>query len=497
MTSTPSVVIIGAGFGGLAAAIELKRHGIESFTVLERHDHVGGVWQANAYPGAACDVPSIIYQFSYALNGDWKHRYGRQSEIREYLDKVARDFGILPHVRFQTKVTAATFDEDTGTWAIDTEGGDTYTADAVICATGQLSEPAIPPIPGLDTFAGHHMHSAEWDDSVDLQGKRVAVVGGGASAIQLVPAIADEVEHLTVIQRDPSWVVNKYDWKVGPVERAIMKIPGMPRLYHDAMWWWFEVRAPSVKSSFDWLRGIWAAERRRHIKKTLKDPKKVAAATPDYTFGCNRLLLSNDWYPTLAREDVDLLGEAVTEMTPTGIVCGDGTTVDADVVIWCTGFKATEYLSPIDIRGRDGRHIREAWADGPEAYLGLTTPGFPNLFMSYGPNTGSLTNTIVYLVERQADYMRQAIEYLGRTGGWIDVKPEVHDAFNARLQERMQHTSFAAGCPGWYSTASGKVTQVWVGSHVEYGHRTREFDPSVYDYCAPVRSVRSLAASRR
>jgi cation diffusion facilitator CzcD-associated flavoprotein CzcO len=231
--------------------------------------------------------------------------------------------------------------------------------------------------------------------------------------------------------------------------------------------------------------------RRRHIRRTLKDPKKVAAATPDYTFGCNRLLLSNDWYPTLAREDVDLLGVTVTEMTPTGVVCGDGTTVDADIVIWCTGFKATEYLSPIDIRGRGGRHIREAWSDGPEAYLGLTTPGFPNLFMSYGPNTGSLTNTIVYLVERQADYMRQAIEHLGRTGGWIDVKPEVHDAFNRRLQERMQHTSFTAGCPGWYTTESGKVTQVWVASHVEYGYRTREFDPAMYEHHA----VRELAAT--
>ncbi|MBJ7330916.1 MAG: NAD(P)/FAD-dependent oxidoreductase [Solirubrobacteraceae bacterium] len=490
MGSTPSVVIIGAGFGGLAAAIELKRNGIETFTVLERHDHVGGVWQANEYPGAACDVPSIIYQFSYALNGDWKHRYGRQAEIREYLGKVSSDFGIDPHVRFNTEVSAATFHEDAGTWEVTTAGGETLTADVVICATGQLSQPAIPPITGLDGFTGQHMHSAEWDPSVDIKGKKVAVVGGGASAIQLVPTIVDEVEHLTVIQRDPSWIVNKYDWKVGPAERALMKLPGVARLYHDLMWWWFEVRAPSIKTSFDWLRGIWAAERRRHIKKTLKDPKKVAAATPDYTFGCNRLLLSNDWYPTLAREDVDLLGEAVTEMTPTGLVCGDGTTVEADVVIWCTGFKATEYLSPIDIVGRDGLHIREAWSDGPEAYLGLTTPGFPNLFMSYGPNTGSLTNSIVYLVERQAAYMRQAVEHLGRTGGWIDVRPDVHDAFNARLQERMQGTSFASGCPGWYTTDSGKVTQVWVGSHIEYGHRTREFDPGVYEQ-HPVRALAS------
>ncbi len=481
MSRSPSVLIIGAGFGGLAAAVELKRHGIDTFTVLERADHVGGVWQANAYPGAACDVPSIIYQFSFALNGNWKHRYGRQEEIRDYLDGVARDFGILPHIRFDTKVTAATFSEDSGQWTVETEGGDTHVADVLVCATGQLSEPAIPPIPGLDTFAGHHMHSAEWDDSVDLKGKRVAVVGGGASAIQLVPAIVDEAEHVTVVQRDPSWIVPKYDWKVGALERAIMKIPGVPRLYHDAMWWWFEVRYPMVLDRFDWLRNGWAAMRRRHIRKVIKDPQKAAAATPDYMFGCNRLLLSSDWYPTLDRDDVDVYAEAVTEMTPTGLVCADGTTVDADVVVWCTGFKATEYLSPIDIRGRGGKHIREAWNDGPEAYLGLTTPGFPNMFMSYGPNTGSLTNTIVYLVERQAHYIRQAVEHLSRTGGWIDVRPEVHDGFNARLQDRLQHTSFTAGCPGWYTTDSGKVTTVWVGSHIEYGHRTNVFDPVAYE----------------
>lgn len=499
MSRSPSVVIIGAGFGGLAAAIELKRHGIESFTVLERHDHVGGVWQANSYPGAACDVPSVIYQFSHALHGDWKYRYGRQEEIREYLDHVSRDSGVHDHIRFGAQVTAATWDDDAATWTIELVEGEPLVADVLICATGQLSEPAIPRIPGLDTFSGHHMHSAEWDDAVELRGKRVAVVGGGASAIQLVPAIVDEVKHLTVIQRDPSWVVNKYDWKVSGLERAAMRhVPGLERLYHDLMWWWFEVRAPSVQTRFDWLRGIWAAERRAHIRRTLKEPKKVAAATPDYTFGCNRLLLSRDWYPTLARPDVDLLGEAVTEMTPTGLICGDGSTVDADVVIWCTGFRATEYLSPIKVTGRGGQTIREAWADGPEAYLGLATPGFPNLFMSYGPNTGSLTNTIVYLVERQAAYMRQAIEHLGRIGGAIDVRDDVHTAFNTRLQQRMQHTSFASGCPGWYTTASGKVTQVWVGSHVEYGHRTREFDPGRYVHAAARAATdATLAATAR
>jgi cation diffusion facilitator CzcD-associated flavoprotein CzcO len=482
MAALPNVLIIGAGFGGLAAAIELKRNGIDSFTILERAEHVGGVWQANTYPGAACDVPSVIYQFSYALKPDWSRRFGTQAEIRRYLHEVAQEFGILDHIAFGTEVTAAAFDEDTGRWTVQTgDGSAPREADVVICATGQLSRPRIPDLPGGDAFAGPQFHSAEWDHDVDLRGRRVAVVGGGASAIQVVPAIVDQAEHLTVIQRSPSWIVNRYDWTPSRLERAVMRVPGLQRLYHNAMWLWFESRYPVVKNALAPARRLWEIERRWTIRRTLKDPKKIAAATPDYALGCNRLLLSRSWYPTLARPDVSVVGAGVSGLTERGLICDDGTEVEADVVIWCTGFTATEYLAPIDLRGRGGASIRDAWAEGPEAYLGLATPGFPNLFMAYGPNTGSLTNTIVYLLERQAGYMRQAIEHLGRAGGWIDVRPEVHDAFNAELQERLQDTVFTAGCPGWYTTDAGKVTQVWVGSHVEYGRRTRRFDPAMYE----------------
>jgi cation diffusion facilitator CzcD-associated flavoprotein CzcO len=480
-TSSPSVAIIGAGFGGLAAAIELKRHGIERFTVLERSDRVGGVWQANSYPGAACDVPSVIYQFSFALKPDWSRRFGTQAEIRAYLEHVAKEFGILPHVRFGTEVTAAAFDEAAGRWDVTTADGETTAYDVLIGATGQLSRPKVPDVPGRDTFAGAQFHSAEWDHSVDLTGKRVAVVGGGASAIQVVPAIADTAAHVTVVQRSPSWVVNKWDWTPGRVERALMRSPRAQRLYHNAMWLWFESRYPVVKRSMRPLVWAWEQERKRTIRRTLKDPAKVAAAIPDYQMGCNRLLLSRAWYPTLAREDVAVVGAGLRSVDAGGLTCDDGTRVEADVIVWCTGFTATEYLAPIELRGVGGRSIREAWADGPEAYLGMTTPGFPNLLMSYGPNTNSLTNTIVYLLERQASYMRQAIEHLGaRGGGTLEVRADVHDAFNAELQDRLGRTPFTTGCPGWYATESGKVTQVWAGSHVEYGRRTRTFDPACF-----------------
>lgn len=478
----PSVAIVGAGFGGLAAAIELLRHSHTDLTVFERSEHVGGVWQANQYPGAACDVPSVIYQFSFALKPDWSRRYGTQAEIRRYLDEVATEHGVKEKVRFGTEVVRATWDEAAAEWILDLGNGSQERFGVLYCANGQLSRPKIPDVPGREDFAGSQFHSAEWDHGVDLTGRRVVVVGGGASAIQVVPAIADRCAHLTVVQRSPSWIVNKWDWTPGRLERALMRSPRAQRVYHNLMWIWFESRYPTVKRATRPIRWLWEQERRWTIRRTLKDPGKVAAATPYYQMGCNRLLLSRDWYPTLARPDVDVVGAGVQRLTAGGVQCTDGSQVAADVVVWCTGFTATEQLAPMEVVGRGGRTIREAWADGPEAYLGLSTPGFPNLLMAYGPNTGSLTNTIVYLLERQASYLRQAVEHLGRTGGWIDVKPDVHAAFNQELQDRLQRTVFTTGCPGWYTTADGKVTQVWVGSHVEYGRRTKVLDPAAYEH---------------
>lgn len=475
---TPEIAIIGAGFGGLAAAIELKRSGIDSLTIFERAPEVGGVWQANSYPGAACDVPSVTYQFSFALNGNWSRRYGKQSEIRDYLRDVSVDFGVRDHVRFETEVKAARFDDESGRWTLELADGETPEFDIVICATGQLSHPNLPDVPGYDEFAGEQFHSAQWDHDVQLAGKRVALVGGGATAIQVVPAIADEVEHLTVVQRTPSWVVGKWDWTPTRIER----LRPLQRAYHNLIWLWFEVRYPGVLRSSRPFRALWERQRKRAMKRILRDPQKVAAVTPDYEMGCNRLLLSHEWYPTLAREDVSVIGEGISALNAGGLVTSGGQQVDADVIIWCTGFKATQYLAPMDVFGAGGVSIRDSWAGGPEAYLGMSAPGFPNMFMVYGPNTNSLTNTIVYLLERQAAYIRQAIEYLTAFGGTIEVKQSVHDEFNAELTERFKKTTFTTGCPGWYTTDSGKVVSPWVGSHVEYGRRTRHFDPSVFEH---------------
>jgi cation diffusion facilitator CzcD-associated flavoprotein CzcO len=278
-------------------------------------------------------------------------------------------------------------------------------------------------------------------------------------------------------------VVPKYDWATGPVERTLNRVPGIARLRHNFMWWWFEKNYPIVLRSADPSRKLFEAKARWIIRRHLRDRELALAVTPKYPMGCNRILLSSQWYPTLARDDVKLVAAGVQRVTHDALVTGDGRRVQADVIVWCTGFTPTEYLAPMRITGRGGRDLREEWRDGPEAYLGVATPGFPNLFMSYGPNTGSLTNTVIFMLERQAAYIRQAVEYLADCDiGWLDIDPEIHRAYNEKLQRRLGRTVFTAGCPGWYTTEDGKVTTVFPGSHVEYARLTRRFEPDVFEH---------------
>ncbi|MFX0578459.1 flavin-containing monooxygenase [Nocardia nepalensis] len=478
----PSVAIIGCGFGGLGAAIELERHGITDYIVFEKGDGVGGVWRANHYPGAACDVPSSTYSYSFELESEWSRRFGSQHEIKAYLERCAVKYGVAPKIRSNTEVTAARFDEATGRWRVTLAGSEEHCYDALICATGQLSRPKVPAFPGLDTFAGSQFHSAEWDDTVDLRGKRVAVVGSGASAVQLVPAIADRVAELHVIQRSPNWIGNKWNYRTAAWIRRMMRVvPGLSRAQHNLEWLWYESRVPMIHNWFDPMRAVLHAWLRFKIRREISDPTLRRKVTPDYKVLCNRILLSNDWYPALDRSHVSVHAEAVTQVTPSGLVLSDGTAVDADVIVWCTGFTATEYLAPIDITGRDGRKLHTEWKAGPEAYLGISVSGYPNLFMVYGPNTGSITNTIIFLLEKQARYARQALEISARTGRWLDVRREVQDEFNQDLQRRLAATVFTSGCPGWYHTEAGKVVAVWPGSHIAYARATARVDLAAYE----------------
>lgn len=440
------------------------------------------MWCANTYPGAACDVPSEIYSLSYSLKPDWSRRFGSQAEIQEYLRGVADEYRLAEHLRFGADVVSAEWREAAARWAVTLAGGEELEFDFLVCATGQLSRPKVPEVRGRAAFSGAQFHSSEWDHDADLRRKRVVVVGGGASAVQIVPAVVDAAAHVTVVQRSPNWVVPKYDWATSRLERALMRLPFIARIRHNVLWWWFESRYPIVLRAFNPARRLLEARARHQIRRQLQDADDAAAVTPDYPLGCNRILLSSQWYPALARPDVDVVAAAVEELTESGVVTGDGREIHADVVIWCTGFTPTEYLAPMQIVGPNGE-IHERWRDGPEAYLGIVTPGFPNLFMSYGPNTGSLTNTIIFMLERQAAYVRRAIQHVvERGGGWIDVKPKVHADFNRALQRRLGRTVFTAGCPGWYTTDEGKVTTVWPGSHVGYARATRRFDPGAFEY---------------
>lgn len=480
-----TVAIVGCGFGGLAAAIELKRKGFDDFTIFERAGSVGGVWRDNTYPGAACDVPSPIYSFSYALKPDWSGLFGTQAEIHRYLDQVARDFGITDHIRFDTEVTSAVFDESTGRWLITTSKADDVWVDVLIMATGQLSRPRMPDVDGIESFTGDSFHSAQWRHDVDLTGKKVVVVGGGASAIQIVPAIADAAAELTVVQRSPNWVMWKSRRRPGRFQTALMKRIGPLRtLHHIALFLAYESRYPLVTRAAEPVRKLSEWWLIRTIKRHMSNPAEVAAAIPNYPVMCNRLLLSNDWYPTLGRDDVHLVGSAVQRVTANGVITADGRSIDADVLIWCIGFRASEFLSPIKIIGRGGADLHEQWQHGAEAYLGLSALNFPNMFMLYGPNTNSITNTVVFLLERQARYIRQALEYKeSHRIKWLDVSGETHGAFQDWLQKKLDRTVFTDNCPGWYTNDEGKVTAMWPASHLAYARATAKFHPQRYS-CA-------------
>ena len=481
-TRSTRIAIVGCGFGGLAAAIELKRAGFDNFTIFERASSVGGVWRENTYPGAACDVPSPIYSFSYALKPDWSELFGKQAEIHTYLGEVTREFGLMDHIRFDTEVASAVFDESTGQWLVTTQYGDETWVDVLIMATGQLSRPRMPQVEGLQSFAGDSFHSAQWRHDVDLTGKKVVVVGSGASAIQIVPSIADIADDLTVVQRSPNWVMWKSRRRPGRLQTALMRRFGWLRtLHHVVLFLAYETRYPLVTRSAEPVRKLSQWWLIRNIKRHMSDPDEIAAAIPDYRLLCNRLLLSNDWYPTLGRPDVHLVGSAVERVTPTGVITADGRSIDADVLIWCTGFRASEFLSPITIIGRDGADLHTQWRHGATAYLGISAPNFPNMFMLFGPNTNSITNTIVFLLERQARYIRQALEHKeSHDVKWLDVSVETYQSFDQWLQKKLDRTVFTDNCPGWYTNEEGKVTAMWPASHLTYARVTAKFHPERY-----------------
>ncbi|MEA5364578.1 NAD(P)/FAD-dependent oxidoreductase [Amycolatopsis sp., V23-08] len=472
----PSVLIVGTGFGGIGTAIELKRAGFTDFTILESAAEPGGVWRDNTYPGAACDIPSPLYSFSFEPNPRWPKRFSYQPDILAYLRGVITKYGLEPHIRYGTEVTGAAFED--GVWRVETKNGETFEADVFVPAVGQLSRPVLPTIPGRDRFAGAAFHSARWDHDVDLHGKRVAVIGTGASAVQFVPELRKQAKHVTVFQRTPPYVLAKSDptyhgWQHWLFEHLPpTQLLGRLRIFLLAEYATYAMtRHPVLAKMFE-LRA--AQLRRRHIK----DPALRAKLTPDYPLGCKRILFTNEYLPALAQPDVDVETARIGEITETGVRTEDGVEHEADVIVYGTGFAATDFLGQIDVRGLDGRPLKDAWSGGARAYLGITVPGFPNMFCVYGPNTNLGAGSIIYMIERQARYIRQAVEQLSRPGvSYLDVLPEVEARYDDEVQARLGHSVWSA-CTSWYRQADGRVTTNWPGLVTEYDRRTRRLDPA-------------------
>lgn len=474
MTSIrPRVLVIGAGFGGLAAAYELSRDGLADVTVLEKADDVGGVWRENTYPGAACDVPSNLYSYSFARKTNWGRRYAEQPDILGYIHDTADRYGLRDLVRTGVEVTSARYDEGSATWRVTTSGGETHEADVLVPAVGQLSRPALPPIPGLDTFAGPSFHSAQWRHDVDLTGKRVAVLGTGASAIQFVPRIRRVARHVTVFQRSAPYIVPKLDRAYTVAHHAAFRrVPGFRAAMRGLIWEISEFfgLALTKAAPLAWLIGLLASA---NLKWHIKNPALRAKLTPDYRIGCKRVLFSSDWYPALASDNVDVETDTITEVTPTGVRTADGRLHEVDVIIYGTGFKATEFLAPMAITGRDGRDLHAEWEQGARAHLGMAVPGFPNMFLIYGPNTNLGSSSIILMMEQQARYIRQIAEELARAGESraFEVWRAVEQAYDEGVQSRLDSGVWTT-CDSWYRTATGRVTTNWPGLVREYQRRT-------------------------
>ena len=479
---TPSVAIVGAGFGGIGLGITLKRAGIESFTILEKGDRVGGVWRDNTYPGATCDVPSHLYSFSFEPNPDWTRRFSPQSEILDYLERCVERHGLESHLRFGTEVARADFDEGSRRWRIETTSGDELEADVLVSACGQLSLPASPGIGGLDRFKGPIFHSSRWDHDVDLTGRRVAVIGTGASTIQIVPAIAERVGQLDLYQRSAPYVLPKKDRAYRGWEKRLFRWAPVTRLFERfRIWLMFEVFTTAF-NRFKPLGRVASRLVERQLDEQVSDPELKAALTPDSVLGCKRVLISGDYYLTLGRDDVELVTQGVRELTADGVVAADGTERKADVVVLSTGFATTDFLSPMEIHGLGGVELNEAWRGGAEAYLGISVAGFPNLFIMYGPNTNLGSGSIIYQLESQMAYILDAVRTLQRTNApYLAVRADVQEKFSREMEERLSTSVWQTGCNNWYVDENGRNVNNWPGFTTEYRRRTRKVDLDDYE----------------
>ncbi|MGW5531053.1 flavin-containing monooxygenase [Streptomyces xanthochromogenes] len=489
------VAVIGSGFGGLGAAVRLRREGITDFVVLERAGSVGGTWRDNSYPGCACDVPSHLYSFSFAPNPDWPRTFSGQEHIRAYLEHVADVFRLRPHIRLDHEVLMMRWDTERLWWEIEIAGGRTLTADVVVSATGPLSDPKMPEIPGLDTFPGKVFHSARWDHDYDLRGKRVAMVGTGASAIQIMPAIQPEVARLTLLQRTPPWVMPRMDRGITGVERWLHRqLPFTGAARRGLLWGIRELQVSAFTKRPNEL-GLVESLAKSNMARAIKDPALRAKLTPDYRIGCKRILLSSTYYPALAQDNVDVVASGLAEVRGSTVVAADGTEAEVDAIVFGTGFHVTDMPIADRVVGAEGHTLAESWKDGMQSLRGATAAGFPNWMTIIGPNTGLGNSSMILMIESQLNYMADYLRQLNVLGGRTALapRPSAVGAWNRQVQERMKRTVWnTGGCTSWYLDANGRNTTAWPGTTGEFRRLTREVDLGEYEV---VRARAAEAAS--
>jgi cation diffusion facilitator CzcD-associated flavoprotein CzcO len=476
------VAIIGAGFGGLGVAIRMQQQGLNDFVIYERAGDVGGVWRDNVYPGAACDVPSHLYSFSFEPKPDWGRTFGPQQEIYRYLRHCADKYKLREKIKFNTSLSDMTFCEASGTWKLTFADGNKRRARSVVMAIGALNVPQYPEIKGVDSFGGKVMHTAEWDQEYSLDGKRVAVIGTGASAIQVIPSIQSVVSDLHVFQRTPPWVMPKSDKPVTPArQRLYRRWPIVQRTVRNLQYLFMESLVPAFMwDSF--LTRFGEAMGRRYLGKVIRDPVLRKKLSPNYAMGCKRVLLSDDYYPALAKRNVNVCVEGIDKIDETAICTSDGKRHEVDAIVFATGFKVPVSGAPIPIRGVGGRLLEKDWAIGSEAYKGVAVSGYPNMLYVMGPNTGPGNTSVIFYIESQINYILKYLKTLRKNQNkYLDLKPMVQREFNADIQERFKGTTWTSGCNSWYLTKDGKNTTLWPSFSWQYRLTTRHFSVSEYE----------------
>lgn len=471
------IAIVGSGFGGLCMGIKLAEAGVDEFAIFEKGDRVGGTWRANTYPGCECDIPSPLYSYSFAPYADWPSKWSHQPVILEYLEKCADRFGVRPHLRLSTTVKEIVWDEAANAWRLTTDRGEGEEFDVVVSATGQLSRPRWPAIAGREKFAGVSFHSAEWNHQHDLRGRRVAVIGNAASAVQFIPEIAPLVDRLLVFQRSANWMLPKLDRDYSEWEKSLLRrFPALSKLRRFMIWLKGELIIYPAMHRESRMRRFLEKRSIDYIHQAISDPELRQKLIPDYPLGAKRVLFSDNYYGAIEKFGVEIITEPISEITADAVCTADGTVHPVDTIIYATGFETNDYLSPMRVVGRGGAVLNDVWRDGPQACLGITVAGFPNLFFLYGPNTNLGHNSIVMMLESQVRYIMSCLDQMRREGiAAVEVKRDVQDAYNREIQQRLADSSWAMVGDSWY-VHNGVVTNNWPGRTTEYRQRTRHCD---------------------